>query len=262
MTGPEPGAAADDRLRLHVQVPDELRLFLPARLRRQAGQPEGVSCPYDGTSSLGHVVQSLGVPLTEVAGLRADGTAVPDSYRPPDGARIALSPVPRPQPLPPDAPSPPRFVLDVHLGALARRLRLLGVDTAYRNDAHDPELVEQANEERRVLLTQDRGLLRRRTLWLGAYVRGSRPDDQITDVLARFDPPLAPWTRCPACNGTLRAVAKEEIADQLPPGTRRTYDTFTRCTVCGRLYWPGAHHAGLTARVDDARRAGEGDTSP
>ncbi|MFI0863013.1 Mut7-C RNAse domain-containing protein [Streptomyces smyrnaeus] len=257
MTGPQ---AHGGEAALHVHVPAELRLFLPSRLRRRAAaeDPHGVSCPYDGTSSLGHVVQSLGVPLTEVSELRVDGVAVPDSHRPPDGTHLTLIPVPRPQPLPPSAPAPLRFVLDVHLGALARRLRLLGVDTAYRNDADDAELVRQANAERRVLLTQDRGLLRRRTLWLGAYVRGSRPDDQVTDVLARFAPPLHPWTRCPACNGTLVAVAKDQIADQLPPGTRRTYQSFTRCVACGRLYWAGAHHARLTARVEAARRASEG----
>ncbi|WP_344564454.1 Mut7-C RNAse domain-containing protein [Streptomyces axinellae] len=239
---------------MRVHVPEELRLFLPARLRRRAADAaEGVSWPYDGTSSLGHVVQSLGVPLTEVAGLWADGVAVPDSYRPPDGSHIVPVPVARPQPMPPGAPSPARFVLDVHLGALARRMRLLGVDTAYRNDATDPELVRQADEERRILLTQDRGLLRRRALWLGAYVRGSRPEDQIGDVLGRFEVPLAPWTRCPACNGILASVAKEEIAGQLPPGTRRMYDTFSRCTACGRLYWAGAHHPTLAARVDAAR---------
>ncbi|WP_432110533.1 Mut7-C RNAse domain-containing protein [Streptomyces sp. AA1529] len=251
-TPPHPPAAA---ARLHVLVPEELRHFLPARLRGEATAPDGVPCPYDGAASLGHVVQSLGVPLTEVSALRADGEPVPAVHRPPDGARIELSPVPRPQPLPPSAPSPPRFVLDVHLGALARRLRLLGVDTAYRNDAADPELVEQAAGEHRILLTQDRGLLLRRALWLGAYVRGSRPDEQLTDVLDRFAPPLAPWTRCPACNGMLAPVPKEEIAGQLPPGTRRTYDTFTRCTACGQLYWPGAHHPRLAARVAAARRA-------
>lgn len=242
---------------VHVHVPEELRLFLPARLRGRAAGPDSVPCRYDGTSSLGHLVQSLGVPLTEVARLYADGVAVPAAHRPEAGARVRLAPVERPQPVPPRAPSPPRFVLDVHLGALARRLRLLGVDVAYRNDAHDPELVEQADAEQRILLTQDRGLLRRRALWLGAYVRGSRPDDQLTDVLSRFAPPLAPWTRCPACNGRLEPVAKEEIAHRLPPGTRRTYDTFTRCTSCDRLYWPGAHHGRLAERVAAARRTVE-----
>ncbi|MFE9333051.1 Mut7-C RNAse domain-containing protein [Streptomyces sp. NPDC006925] len=256
MTTPARPPASAARLR--ILVPEELRHFLPARRRGSARDPDGMPCPYDGAASLGHVVQSLGVPLTEVSRLRADGEPVPAAYRPPDGARIELFPVPRPQSLPPTAPMPPRFVLDVHLGALARRLRLLGVDTAYRNDAADPELVEQAAAERRILLTQDRGLLLRRALWLGAYVRGSRPDEQLTDVLDRFAPPLDPWTRCPACNGTLASVPKEEVAEQLPSGTRRTYDTFTRCTACGHLYWPGAHHPRLAARVAAARRASGG----
>ncbi|MFF9556644.1 Mut7-C RNAse domain-containing protein [Streptomyces albus] len=240
---------------LRVHVPGELRLFLPSRLRTRADRAgdEGLDHAYDGTSSLGHVVQSLGVPLTEVSRLRVDGAEVPAAHRPADGAHIGLVPVPRPQPLPPGSPCPPRFLLDVHLGALARRLRLLGVDTAYRNDAHDAELVDRANAERRILLTRDRGLLRRRALWLGAYVHGDAPDRQTADVLSRFDPPLAPWTRCPACNGPLEPVAKEEIADRLPPGTRRTYDTFTRCGHCARLYWPGAHHRRLAARVAAAR---------
>jgi uncharacterized protein with PIN domain len=111
----------------------------------------------------------------------------------------------------------------VHLGALARRLRLLGVDTAYRNDADDDELVVRAIAEQRTLLTQDRGLLRRRALPSGAYVRGARPDDQVADVLDRFAPPLAPWSRCPACNGVLVAAAGDEVVHLLEPGTRRSY---------------------------------------
>ena len=148
-----------------------------------------------------------------------------------------------------------RFLLDVHLGALARRLRLVGLDTAYRNDLGDEELVERANAERRVLLTRDRGLLRRRALRQGAYVHGDRPDDQLCDVLGRFAPPLAPWTRCTACNGLLAPVDRAEVEDLLRPGTRRTYDTFARCTVCGRPYWKGAHHRRLEAVVASAYEA-------
>jgi uncharacterized protein with PIN domain len=143
----------------------------------------------------------------------------------------------------------PRFVLDVHLGTLARRMRLLGIDTAYRNDATDTDLVAKANTERRVLLTQDRGLLRRRALLAGAYVRGARPDDQLADVLERFDPPLAPWSRCPTCNGRLRPVPKREVQHLLEPGTRRTYAEFSRCQACGRPYWRGAHAQRLNAII-------------
>jgi uncharacterized protein len=123
------------------------------------------------------------------------------------------------------------------------------VATAYRNDATDAELVEQAEHEDRLLLTQDRGLLRRRALRRAAYVRGSRPDDQLADVLDRFRLPLAPYTRCTACGDQLRKVAKADIIDLLQPGTRRTQHDFARCPSCGRVYWHGAHAARLDRLV-------------
>jgi uncharacterized protein len=227
-----------------VEVAPELRLFL--RPGRRAGSVR-VCC--DGVSSLGHVVESLGVPLTEVGRLLANASPVPAGYRPRDGDLLEVRPVQRPQ----DLPSA-RFVLDVHLGTLARRLRLLGLDAAYANDKDDDALIDQANTERRVLLTQDRGLLRRRKLWLGAYVRGARPDDQLADVLGRFAPPLTPWTRCPACNGLLSGAAKPDVQAQLLPGTRRTYQDFSRCASCGRVYWRGAHSRRLQAIVESAIR--------
>ena len=225
-----------------VTVADELRLFL-----RPAHRSGPVPVALDGTSSLGHVVSSLGVPLTEVGPLLVNGEPAAAGYRPADGDVVTVTARPRPQPLP-----SARFVLDVHLGTLARRLRLVGVDAAYANDADDDALIEQANAGRRVLLTQDRGLLHRRRLWLGAYVRGARPDDQFRDVLERFAPPLAPRTRCPACNGPLSAVAKGDVDPLLRPGTRRSYQAFARCGRCGQVYWHGAHSRRLEAIIASA----------
>lgn len=237
---------------VRFRIEGDLHFLLHSRHRAAAAAGE-LHCPYDGTATLEHLVESLGIPRTEVGALRADGRPVPPAHRPHPGALVDVAPVPRPQPLPEDAPAPPRFLLDVHLGALARRLRLVGVDTAYGTEP-DAALVARADDERRILLTRDRALLHRRALWLGAHVRGSRPDDQLTDVLGRFPVPLAPWTRCPACNGLLEPVPKAEIAHRLPPGTRRTYDTFTRCTTCTHLYWPGAHHPHLTTTIASAHQ--------
>jgi len=231
-----------------LRFDEDLRFFLAPRNR----QP-GVRVPRDGTSTAGHLVESLGVPLTEVGALIVGGRPVAASYRPADGDVVEVRPVPRPQRVP---LAPLRFVLDVHLGTLARRLRLVGVDCAYANDADDDELIARANGEHRVLLTQDRGLLRRRSLRLGGYVRGSRPDQQLRDVLERFAPPLAPWTRCTACNGLLSAVGKADVERLLPPGTRRTYDSFARCPDCGRVYWHGAHGRRLD-RIVAAAMAGQ-----
>jgi uncharacterized protein with PIN domain len=228
-----------------VSFAAELRLFL-----RPAHRAGTVRVAPDGVSSLGHVVQALGVPLTEVGCLMVNGAAVAPGYRPRGGDVAYAGAVVRPQPVP-----TARFLLDVHLGALARRLRLTGIDTAYGARADDDTLIEQANAGRRVLLTQDRGLLRRRALWLGAYVYGARPDDQFADVLGRFAPPLAPWTRCTACNGLLRPVPKAEVEPLLPRGTRRTYQAFSRCRSCGKVYWRGAHSQRLEALVASAQRA-------
>ncbi|WP_156721836.1 Mut7-C RNAse domain-containing protein [Streptomyces apocyni] len=229
---------------LRLRFAEELRLFLAPRYRSAAP----FSAPYDGASSLGHVVQSLGVPLPEVGRLLADGQEVPDSHRPRGGELIDVEAVPRPQRLPETG-----LLLDVHLGTLARWLRLLGLDTEYRNDLDDDTLLARANTDRRVLLTQDRGLLKRRALWYGCYVRGAGPDEQLADVLDRFAPRLAPWTRCMACNGRLVVATKDEVEPLLQPGTRRTYDVFSRCLSCGRAYWRGAHGGRLAALVDRAQ---------
>jgi uncharacterized protein with PIN domain len=222
-----------------VRIAASLRFLLPVRHRRG-----DVTVPVDGASTIGHIVESLGVPRTEIGELRVGGRSASLTARLRAGDVIDVQPAPRPQLI-----ADPRFVLDVHLGTLARRMRLLGIDTAYRNDADDAELVAQAAAERRVVLTQDRGLLRRRALTAGAYVRGSRPDDQLADVLDRFDPPLAPWSRCLACNGSLQPVAKQEVQHLLEHGTRRSYAEFARCRACGRPYWRGAHSQRLEAII-------------
>jgi uncharacterized protein len=225
---------------VRLEVSPELRFLLPTRWRAGTVEVSG-----DPGATLGHLVQSVGVPLTEVGALRGAGRDVPAERRPAVDERVEILARARPQPL----DGPPRLLLDVHLGTLARRLRLLGVDTAYRNDAADADLVEQAGREDRLLLTRDRGLLRRRALRRAAYVRGSRPDDQLSDVLDRFRLPLAPYSRCTACGGDLRPVPKAEVVDLLEPGTRRTQRDFVRCRSCGRVYWHGAHAARLDQLV-------------
>ncbi|RKS08695.1 hypothetical protein DFP74_4414 [Nocardiopsis sp. Huas11] len=227
---------------LTLRFAPELRFFL---LPRERG--ERVRVRHDTTSTLGHVIESLGVPRTEIGPLRADGDQVTTAHRPTDGQSIEIDAPARPQRTPFDHI---RFLLDVHLGTLARRLRLLGVDTAYDNDRDDAALVVQANDEQRILLTRDRGLLCRRGLLAGAHVHHTDPELQLDEVLRRFDPPLAPFTRCPTCNGLVEPATKQQVSGELEAGTRATYDTFTRCRSCGRVYWPGAHHDRLVRIVE------------
>ncbi|MFF6993506.1 Mut7-C RNAse domain-containing protein [Streptomyces sp. NPDC008313] len=245
MNGPE----------IHVEFAPELGVFVP---QGRLGAAGGVVT--DGSSTLGHAVESLGVPLTEVGALLVDGREVAVSHIPAAGESVRVLPVRRPQSVP---GAPLRFLLDVHLGTLARRLRLLGVDTAYEStDIGDPALATRSAAERRVLLSRDRGLLRRRELWAGAFVYSTRPEEQLQDVLSRFAPELRPWTRCTACNGLLRQATKDEVADQLAGGTQRSYDVFARCADCGRAYWRGAHHDHLEAIVARALNASGTNPAP
>jgi uncharacterized protein len=231
---------------IRISFAPELHTFLAT-----AHRAERSPVRTDGASTLGHVVESLGVPLTEVGALLADGRPVRTAHVPADGEEIAVHPVTRPQQL----PGPPRFLLDIHLGTLARRLRLLGVDAAYENpDIGDAALATRSAAEQRVILSRDRGLLRRREIWAGAHIYSHRPADQLRDVLSRFAPPLAPYTRCTACNGTLRTAAKATVNDQLKSGTQRTYDTFRQCADCDQTYWQGAHQAHLDEIVNEAMR--------
>ena len=232
--------------RVVLEVDAELKPLLPRRDR-------GTRLERDvrPTETVAHLLQTVGVPRTEVGELVLDGqNAGRDALGTRlDGiGRIGVSARTRPQ------PHSGRFLLDVHLGSLARRLRLLGVDAAYRRDADDAGLAEQSAAEQRVLLTRDRPLLFRSAVSDGALLRSDDVEEQIRDVLDRFRPHLEPWTRCLRCGSALTGVPAEDVASELEPGTRRTYSSFARCTGCGSVYWRGAHSARLEKMVERAVR--------
>lgn len=212
---------------------------------------------FAGTPSVKDVVESLGVPHTEVDLILADGASVDLAWRLHEGARVSVYPVfesldvasvtrVRPEPL-----RDPRFVLDVHLGRLARHLRMLGFDATWDAAAEDAALAAASAGERRILLTRDRGLLKRSAVTHGCCVRASDPWLQLVEVVRRLDlqRAIAPFTRCLRCNGRLVRVAKAEVAERLPPLVRERQETFTRCEGCGRIYWPGTHHARMARLV-------------
>ena len=145
-----------------------------------------------------------------------------------------------------------RFVADVHLGALVRHLRLLGVDIAYERDASDDRLIEIMQSEARALLTRDRRLLMRAVVNCGYCPRSGVPEEQVHEVLRRFAPlELSPWSRCLRCNGILQPVDKREVMAELAaePRTLRYYDDFFRCAGCRHVYWRGSHADQLAPRL-------------
>ncbi len=213
---------------------------------------------FRGTPSIKDVVESLGIPHTEVDLILVDGEPVDFAWRLQDGARVSLYPVfesldiTSPARLRPEPLRAIRFVADVHLGRLVRHLRMLGFDTSWSPDAADEELARVSIEERRVLLTRDRGLLKRRAVTHGCLVHAFNPWDQLVEIVRRLDLVRAfrPFTRCLRCNGLLILVAKETVLDGLPPSVRERHDEFRRCASCARVYWAGTHHARMQRLVE------------
>jgi hypothetical protein len=151
-----------------------------------------------------------------------------------------------------------RFVADGHVAALARYLRLLGFDTLCDQGWDDPRLAAIAAGEGRVLLTRDRGLLKRRAVEHGVLVGSDDPEAQLVEVVRRLGLAgrIRPFSRCMRCNGLLDDVGKDEVAAQLEPASRAHVDRFRRCRTCGQVYWQGSHHPHLVELVDRARGSG------
>ena len=148
-----------------------------------------------------------------------------------------------------------RFVVDGHVAALARYLRLLGFDTLCEQTWDDEMLAAVSAADDRVLLTHDRGLLKRRIVERGVFVWDDHPETQLLEVVRRLGlaDRVRPFTRCMLCNGLLEDADKQDVEMSLEPGTRRTVDRFRRCGDCRRVYWQGAHHPRLVELVRRAR---------
>lgn len=209
-------------------------------------------------SSVKDAIEALGVPHPEISLILVNSESVSFNYLVQDDDRISVYPqfthfdISNLSQVEPPPLLQIQFVLDVHLGKLATYLRLLGFDTLYRNDYNDDELAHISSQEQRILLTQDRGLLKRSVVLYGYAVRSNDPEAQIMEVLQRFNlhNTIAPLQRCPRCNGMLKAVEKYKIEEQLPHYTRMYYDEFAQCQTCKQVYWKGAHHSRIQALID------------
>ena len=148
---------------------------------------------------------------------------------------------------------PLQFIADVHLGKLARWLRMLGFDTLYRNDYADPEIVAIAGREGRTILTRDLGIMKRRAVTHGYHVQSTKPQAQLHEVLTKYQlySQIQPFHRCIVCNGLLQTVDKATISDQLEPKTMRYYEEFFQCEQCRKIYWRGSHFERMTTFIDE-----------
>ncbi|MDW7740623.1 MAG: Mut7-C RNAse domain-containing protein [Bacillota bacterium] len=223
----------------------ELNDFLPPE-RKQVK----FAYSFFGQPTVKDLIESLGVPHTEVDLVLINGESVGFTRQVEEGDLVSVYPVfegfdispvikVRPEPL-----RVHRFILDTHLGKLASYLRMLGFDVLYQNDYADEVLAHISADERRILLTRDRGLLKRSKVTHGYLVRADNPRDQLLEVLRRFDlfNSVYPFQRCMRCNELLEQASLEDVKESVPPGIQNKTDQYRRCPGCGRVYWKGSHY--------------------
>ncbi len=136
----------------------------------------------------------------------------------------------------------PKFLLEDHLGKLAKWLRFMGYDAAMYEGASFTNLARLAVKERRILLTRSEKhatsdwKFGRRRIVAEECVEQLR---EIKDLIELDDE--AAGTRCMECNRPLYPIESRKVRSLVPEYIFETQDRFLVCRKCGRVYWRGTH---------------------
>jgi uncharacterized protein with PIN domain len=231
--------------KIYLRFYEELNDFLPIEKRKRRFEHHFID-----RTSVKDLIESLGIPHTEIDMILVNGKSVNFKYLINDGDDISIYPVfesfdisdvqhLRAKPL-----RKPKFVADVHLGRLTKYLRMMGLDVLYKNNFSDNEIVQLSLKERRAILTRDRGILKRNEVTHGYWIRSTKVEEQVKEVIKRFDlqKEIKEFSRCIECNDLLKLIKKELIINQLPRKVAQSQNEFYQCPSCKRNFWKGTHY--------------------
>jgi len=242
--------------KIYFRFYEELNDFLPEETRKNRFEHH-----YIDRASIKDMIEALGIPHTEVDLILANKKSVGFNYVINDGDEISVYPVfesldisdiqhLRPKPL-----RNPKFIAAVHLGKLVRYLRMMGFDVHYKNDFGDNEIVNLSLKERRAILTRDRGILKRSEVTHGYWIRSTKVQEQVIEVIKRFDLKniIKEFSRCIECNTMLKSISKSEIINKLPPKVSKSQKSFSACSSCKKLYWKGTHYQRMLSFIQSVK---------
>ncbi|HLF34039.1 MAG TPA: Mut7-C RNAse domain-containing protein [Cyclobacteriaceae bacterium] len=245
---------------IKIRFYGNLNDFLPIKKRKKAGRK-----PVSNHQTVKDVLESEGIPHAEVNVIRVNGRCVSFSYKPGDGDRIEIFPrnhsfkSPPTLTLLPQLPARPLFLLDEHLGKLAKLMRMCGIDTQLFHGTTDRELADMASRMNRIVLTRDVELLKRKNLKRGYWVRDQDPEKQLIEVFRRFDlfDKIKPFFRCMLCNGLIKKAGRKTVTARLPSRTRAIFNEYYQCNSCGKIYWKGSHYQRMELKIGKLVRTGK-----
>ncbi len=233
---------------------EELNDFLSKDLHNKE-----FSYEFIGKPAIKDTIQAIGVPHVEIDLILVNGKSVGFDYQLQGNEKISVYPVfesldisivnhLRPKPF-----RELKFIVDVNLGKLAPKLRLLGFDTLFENNYNDAEIVKISIEDKRIILTRDIGILKCKDVVHGFWVRSTNPHEQLKEVVKRLQlkNQINPFTRCSICNGLLYSVKKELLEDYIPQKTFLQFDKFMECENCKKIYWRGSHCERIDQMIEE-----------
>ncbi len=148
-----------------------------------------------------------------------------------------------------------RFIVDANVGKLAKRLRLMGYDAIFPREDDDSQIVRTALAEKRIILTRDTQILKRRVVTSGllkaVLLESDDPDRQMCQLeqALKLESEACPFTVCLECNQPLAAKTRDAVKDRVPSYVYRTQEIFMECPACHRVYWKGTHWKAMVERL-------------
>ena len=237
-----------EQARLRVRFSRDLDFFLAGEHKTPVG--------FDmlRRASAKDIIESLGVPHTEVARIQFGGADAGFDFIPEipgllqvSGIEAPFDPLSagrlRPHPLPCI-----RFVADLNVIKLGRYLLFLGYDTVLAREQSDSQIADMSADEGRIVLTRDTRLLFRKKISFARRIRSVQPLDQLRETIeffGLFPDPRSFFSRCARCNCRLEPVAKADVFHLLEPKTQKYVREFRRCPVCAQVFWEGSHYQAL-----------------
>lgn len=235
---------------------EELNDFLP-----ESKKKSDFEISFKKNPSIKHIIESHGVPHSEVDLILVNSISVPFSYKIKNKDRVSIYPkfetlnIETVTKLKKEPLRNTKFILDVHLGKLSHYLRMAGFDTLYRNDYQDDFIVKQAKADNRIILTRDIGLLKRKNVTHGYWLRSQKPKSQLHEVIHYFDltSGIRPFQRCLNCNGLLQKTDKKNIIplSYIPIFVKQKFHSFYQCLNCQKIYWPGTHYHNMKKSLEN-----------
>ena len=241
---------------------EELNDFLPIGKRKVKFEHHFID-----RASVKDMIESLGVPHAEIDLILVNGKSVSFSYKVNYDDEISVYPVfesfdisdvqhLRAKPL-----REPKFIVDVHLGSLAKYLRMLGFDTYYKKNLSSSEIIFVSLSEQRTILTHDKNILKQNAITHRYWIRGQNLMKQIKEVVERFhlQKEINEFTRCLNCNSELENVLKGEIIVSIPPKVKENFNDFKKCPVCNKIFWKGSHFYRMKQSIEEINKSKRGE---